>query len=552
MKTFAALPRLCVGLCWLMLAGSLSAEELRTPSGVIWIDPAGIGGSLVIHGGGELPDSVRDKFLELAGGKEARIVVIPTASGQADSDEPEIRERLLAPWKTAAANVQLLHTRSKERANDASFVAPLTQATGVWFGGGDQSKIADAYLSTDVEGELSALLARGGVIGGTSAGAAIQSKRMIAGGQDEPRMATGFDLLPGAIIDQHFLARNRQPRLRKALAAHAGLVGFGIDEGTSLVVRGRKLEVLGKSTVSVYLAASPSRPAREFELKPGGVHDLTMLRRAALDRSVAGFPPQELPPSRLENGSLVIVGGGGMPDDITRKFIELAGGPDGWIVVLPTADEGDSSRSRGNEGRFFERAGAKHVKVLRQRTRADVESEEFAAALSKAKGVWFGGGRQWRFVDAYAGTKAEQLLHDVLQRGGVIGGSSAGATIQGQYLVRGSVLGNTEMMAEGYERGLALLPGTAIDQHFSQRKRQPDMTAVMQRFPQLLGIGIDESTALVVRGQVAEVIGSGKAHFYNYRSGPPTCEPDFTAVEAGGRYDLVERKAREGEAPAEP
>jgi cyanophycinase len=182
------------------------------------------------------------------------------------------------------------------------------------------------------------------------------------------------------------------------------------------------------------------------------------------------------------------------------------------------------------------------VKVLRQRTRADVESAAFVETLSKAKGVWFGGGRQWRFIDAYAGTKAEQLLHDVLKRGGVIGGSSAGATIQGQYLVRGSVLGNTEMMAEGYERGLAFLPGAAIDQHFSQRRRQPDMTAVMQRFPQLLGIGIDETTALVVRGQTAEVLGQGKAHFYDYRGGPPACEPDFKAVEAGGRYDLVERK----------
>jgi cyanophycinase-like exopeptidase len=68
-------------------------------------------------------------------------------------------------------------------------------------------------------------------------------------------------------------------------------------------------------------------------------------------------------------------------------------------------------------------------------------------------------------------------------------------------MVRGSVLGNTDMMAEGYERGLAFLPGAAVDQHFTQRKRQPDMTGVMQRFPQILGIGLDEATAIVVRGQ---------------------------------------------------
>src|SRR5688572_27930205 len=99
--------------------------------------------------------------------------------------------------------------RSNARDNEESFVTLIMQATGVGCGGGDQSKIADAYVGTTFERELAALLGRGGVIGGTSAGAAIQAKKMIAGGRDEPRMATGFDLIPGAIIDQHFLARNR-------------------------------------------------------------------------------------------------------------------------------------------------------------------------------------------------------------------------------------------------------------------------------------------------------------------------------------------------------
>jgi len=535
----------------LSLAGAAPVEELQTPSGVKWIDPAGTSGSLVIHGGGELTDAVRDKFLSLAGDKQARIVVIPTASDRADSEDAEIRGKFLEPWKSlGAAEVQLLHTRSKAKANEDAFVAPLKEATAVWLGGGDQTKIAEAYLGTAVERELLALLARGGVIGGTSAGAAIQSQTMIAGGQTEPKMGVGFDFVPGAIIDQHFKARNRQQRLRKALADHPGLVGFGVDEQAALVVRGRRLQVFGNGTVSVLLAASAARPAREFELKPREIHDLTMLRRAAIDRSLAEFPAKELSPPKLDAGSLVIVGGGGMPKEVTQKFIELAGGPDELIVVLPTANE--ASASSGNEGRFFERAGAKNVKVLSQRTRAEVESAEFAEALAKAKGVWFGGGRQWRFVDAYGGTKAELLFHDVLRRGGVIGGSSAGATIQAQYMVRGSVLGNTDMMAEGYERGLAFLPGAAVDQHFTQRKRQPDMTGVMQRFPQILGIGLDEATAIVVRGQTAEVLGAGQAHFYDYRTAPQACEPDFTAVKAGQKYDLVERKALGEITPAQP
>ena len=110
-----------------------------------------------------------------------------------------------------------------------------------------------------------------------------------------------------------------------------------------------------------------------------------------------------------------------------------------------------------------------------------------------------------------------ELFHDVLRRGGVIGGSSAGATILGEFLVRGHPLGNTVMMAEGYERGFALLPGAAIDQHFSQRERQPDLLPVIRRHPGMLGIGIDEGTAIVVTGTKVDVIGQHSAHFV---SGP--------------------------------
>jgi cyanophycinase len=118
-------------------------------------------------------------------------------------------------------------------------------------------------------------------------------------------------------------------------------------------------------------------------------------------------------------------------------------------------------------------------------------------------------------------------------------------------MVRGSVLGNLEPMAEGYERGFNYLPGTAIDQHFSQRGRQRDMTRVVRRHPQLLGIGLDEGTAIIVEGQKAEVLGEGKVYFYDRRAvpkegapeAPAEGEPDYVALAAGEAYDLVERKA---------
>ncbi|MFQ3666835.1 MAG: hypothetical protein SNJ79_12545 [Sphingomonadaceae bacterium] len=98
------------------------------------------------------------------------------------------------------------------------------------------------------------------------------------------------------------------------------------------------------------------------------------------------------------------------------------------------------------------------------------------------------------------------------------------------------------MAAEGYERGFGFLPGAAVDQHFFARKRTSDMSGLMRRYPQYLGIGIDEGTAVVVQGSVAEVIGRSKAAFYDYRNMSQDGEQDYIEVLAGEKYDLKERK----------
>jgi cyanophycinase len=505
------------------------------------VAPNGIDGSLVIAGGGQLPKEVFDLFVKLAGGEKARILIVPTASSRADAKNTT---PLLATWKRhKILSLELLHTRSRKTANDAEFVKPLKMATGVWFMGGSQSKIAEAYVGTAVEKELHALLKRGGVIGGSSAGAAIQSRVMIASGNPKAVVETGFDFLPDAIIDQHFLKRKRKPRLAGVLKSHRGRFGIGIDEGTAILVRGRRFQVLGKSTVTVMLAANGIHPAKEVVLKHREIGDLTAFRRAAVSRTLPAFPPKVPAKPNVAKGSLVIVGGGGMPRDICEKFIELAGGPDALIVYLPTAVP-DALARRARKPRYFTQAGARNIVVLPQSKLADVESAEFLAVLKKAKGVWFGGGRQWRFIDAYAGTKAAELFHEVLARGGVVGGSSAGASIQGGYLARANPLGNREIMADGYERGLNFLPGVAIDQHFAQRGRFRDMTRLMKRYPQLLGIGIDEATAIVVRGSTATVMGRSRAHFYDRRKPIPQTGPDYESLYAGDTYNLKTRTAK--------
>ena len=349
-------------------------------------------------------------------------------------------------------------------------------------------------------------------------------------------------VLPGAIVVCGPFDQQMRGQLLAAVTKQPDHIGICLNRGAALYIRGRQMQVLEEASIHILLAAAAGRPLREVELHGGARHDLTMLRRSALERSLSAFPPQVPPRPSLAHGSLVIVGGGSLSAEITNRFIELAGGPAAPIVVLPIAAGDELSGDEASDTRLFARAGATNVKSLRARRREEVESPEFAAALSAAKGVWFNGGRQWRFVDAYMGTKAEELFRGVLERGGVIGGSSAGASIQSQYMPRGSPLGNLDMLADGYERGLGFLPGVAIDQHFTQRKRHRDMSGLVLRYPQLLGIGIDESTALVVCQQSAEVIGRGKVFFYDHRTGLPAGQNDYTAVAAGQTYDLVERR----------
>jgi len=188
--------------------------------------------------------------------------------------------------------------------------------------------------------------------------------------------------------------------------------------------------------------------------------------------------------------------------------------------------------------------GVKHATFIhtKDRNKANTD-EEFLAPLKNATGIWFGGGRQWNFADSYYGTKAHELMKAVVRKGGVVGGSSAGASIQARYLARATPIGNTRIMAPGYERGgLGFISGVAIDQHFSQRGRQKDMTQLVNRYPQLLGIGIDEATAIIVQESIAEVVGRGKVHFYDRRQPVYPDKPDYTALPAGSTYDLAARK----------
>ncbi len=464
-------------------------------------------GTLIIVGGGITPPEAME-LLIVASKRQNHLIVLPTANTNSDTSPLGTFGK---PFEIHGTKVTVLHAKSREQAMEADFALPIRTASAVWILGGDQKRLADRYVGTPVEIELKGLLEKGGSIGGTSAGAAIMSRTMITGGKQEPEISRGFGFLQGIIIDQHFTQRARQPRLHKAIAGNPGSAGLGIDENTAVIFKGRDMQVVGNGQVA-WVTLATNGQTSESAIPSGTRDDLVRLMRAAYT------PQMDKPRGKpvLAKGSIMAVGGGKMGQPLAKRFVELAGGSKSLIVILPTAAPEESPIAQGSSiQRLMQSGGATQFKVLTGISRKEIESTEYLDALTQAGGVWFGGGRQWRFVDAYEGTKFETALRAVLERGGVIGGSSAGATILGDYLCRGSPLGNTQMMVPGYERGFAFLPGVGIDQHFSQRNRFSDMELFCKKKPEFIGVGIDEGTALIASSKGADVLGPGKVHVYH-------------------------------------
>jgi cyanophycinase len=254
----------------------------------------------------------------------------------------------------------------------------------------------------------------------------------------------------------------------------------------------------------------------------------------AADRAWA----QQVGPAK---GALVIVGGNMQDAAIVRRFIDLAGGPDAPIVVIPTAGEDDEYDQYWSGLRQFRENGARQLTVIHTRDRKEAETEAFVRPITRARGVFFPGGRQWRLADAYLHTRTHREVQAVLDRGGVVGGSSAGATILGSFLVRGDTNGN-ELMVGDHLEGMALLKNSAIDQHLLRRNRQFDLVDVIKARPNLLGIGIDEDTAIVVERDRFEVIGRSYVVMYDSEKMIPPSGP-FYFLAPGDRFDLVKRTA---------
>jgi cyanophycinase len=260
---------------------------------------------------------------------------------------------------------------------------------------------------------------------------------------------------------------------------------------------------------------------------------------------------QSAPEYGPAKGTLVIVGGGSTDGTtIMEKFVELGGGVDGKFVIVPTA-----GGNRGADGsvtvyqeeqvlRQWKARGLKNVAMLHTHDPKVADTEAFAKVLRDATAVWFNGGRQWNCVDSYAGTLTYKEFHKVLERGGVIGGSSAGATIQGEYLVRGDTSGPNVMMTEepNHQKAFEFLRKVAIDQHINTRMRWDDLIPVIKKYPSLLGIGLSEGTAIIVKGDEFEVTGKWKVAVHDNTRMYQPWEKPYYVLGAGDVYNMKMRK----------
>ena len=229
-------------------------------------------GSLVVVGGGTQPEALVAEFVKLAGGPGKAHIVVMAMASEAGERSGESKAADLRKRGATARNLWF----TREQADRDSLVRLLDSATGIWFGGGDQNRLAETIRGTKMERAIRARWEKGAVVGGTSAGAAVLSTPMITGTElgtrrdtteawtrierGSVKVDTGFSFITNAVVDQHFVRRKRSNRLLSLVLATPPHLGAGIDEGTAIIVEpSGRWRIMGASVVIVYDARRAER-----------------------------------------------------------------------------------------------------------------------------------------------------------------------------------------------------------------------------------------------------------------------------------------------------
>jgi len=243
-------------------------------------------GWLVIEGGSyPMNQAVAEKFRELIGGADSKVLVVPTA--MADS---ELSPELSADGSKGVGefmglrNYEVLNTHDRAKADTEEFAGRIRTARGVWFNGGRSGRLAEAYLGTRTHRELESFYKQGGVIGGSSAGAMILSSFLVRGGVENEdfqnyiskKNRVGFGFLRNAAIDVHIGQRpNGESDLAQVVSANPGVLGIGVEAGVAVVVHGNQLEVIGRPRGRAAITDGQLHDGKAYYfLTPGDRYDL--------------------------------------------------------------------------------------------------------------------------------------------------------------------------------------------------------------------------------------------------------------------------------------
>jgi cyanophycinase len=270
-----------------------------------------------------------------------------------------------------------------------------------------------------------------------------------------------------------------------------------------------------------------------------------LFRLALFISLAAGMTGLVLAKEPTPRGHLVVVGGGGVPEDVLSRVLSLAGGQAARIIIFPQASELSDTGEKNVE--MWKQAGAIHaVSVALSDAKAAVR------AVQEAQIIWFPGGDQNKLMKAFENTGVPEAILKRYREGATVGGTSAGAAVISKVMITGEAdLQSVTAGATQTSAGLGLWPGVVVDQHFLKRQRQNRLLSLVLDHPSLVGVGIDEQTAVIVSGSRFEVLGRSsvivldarRAQLSKNEKGKPSAARrlQLHVLTAGMTFDLATR-----------
>lgn len=456
-------------------------------------------GVLMIIGGAGSPENYA-QFVALTGDPNELIVLIPTAGSNFDKSS----EAYNTLKKAGATNICILHTQDPKVADSEAFVAPLRKAKAVFISGGFQSRLAESYLNTLTHREIFKVLDRGGVVAGTSAGASIQGSYLYGGiAQSKTPQYEGFGLIKNSVIGQHYIRRNRMGSINKILKNNAQLWGVGIDEATSIIVKGNNLVVSGSGKIAVYDPdfMTGNKGVIQQYLYDGDAYDL--MSREVVSRQFdvddIQWEPQnsnqlELEKSkRIKNGEgrLMAYGSEGVEKNDLMDFYNSLSDDQDTIVVLSTGDESQRQKNQEIVDVLFS-LGDKEVFFLHTVNQAEANYNPFSDVLERAHAVWISDSPAWRLIDTYLNTTIHRKLFNLLNRDGVIAGNGRGAATMASRLY-----GEPEKYR--WHQGFGFLENSMLINEKVTPKKARELEGILKEKPGLLALQFGENSKVVFR-----------------------------------------------------